>query len=304
MTPKFRKIEYPVFHALMAVGLTGAGYQIALTIVDRTMGFRKGSKYKEYSPIAMTYFENETGLSHQSVRLAIKELEKRRIITVKRNSTRKAIYGLNIDTSMWEIRKLNHPNSLGNQITPNWETKSPQTRQPALASHMRTKENIKEILKENMGKGKERDTGDTFSLESNDVDILEDRDINTLDTLDSSRNAPALSLGLRKNVGNVPSKEHLLPEHYSPSKKVTPIKLSSYPRDTDYSTRYEHATSILGMPPEEAEEQLLRFHVKNIPYLSVNIEDVLVGLKGTDDDLVIIRDRVNEEIEKDVSLPF
>lgn len=119
-----------------------------MTIIDRTLGFRKGSGYKEKASISLAYFEQETGLSRQSVRLAIKQAEKRRIIIVERDSTRPSIYALNKDTSAWLTRKQNHPSELGNKITPDWETKSPQTRKLATPTTTDIKETLKETLKE------------------------------------------------------------------------------------------------------------------------------------------------------------
>jgi len=151
MTPRragFRKIDNETFEALIAAGLSGSGYQVVLTIIDRTLGFRKGSGYKEKASISLSYFEQKTGLSRRSVCLAIKQAEKRHIITVERDRTRKSIYALNMDTSQWLTRKLNHPSELGNKITPDWETKSPYTRKPAIASRTTAKERLKETLKE------------------------------------------------------------------------------------------------------------------------------------------------------------
>ena len=143
----FRKIDNDVFKALIAAKLTGAGYQIVLTVMDKTLGFQK-----EKATISLTHFERITGLSRQSVRLAIKQAEDRRIITAERNSTRPTTYALNLRSSEWLTGKVNHPslesNQLGNQITPDWETKSPQTRKPVISRTTDIKETLKETLKE------------------------------------------------------------------------------------------------------------------------------------------------------------
>jgi len=144
----FRKIDNQTFNALIAAGLSGAGYQVVLTIIDRTLGFRKGSEQKEKAKIPLTYFTQVTGLSRQSVRLAIKQAKARRIITAERNSTRPTIYALNLDTEAWVTRQQNRPSKLGNQTTPYRVTKSPQARKPAIASSMPLKETLKETLKE------------------------------------------------------------------------------------------------------------------------------------------------------------
>ena len=143
----FRQIDNDVFKALIAAKLTGAGYQIVLTVIDKTLGFQK-----EKAPISLTYFGKLTGLSRQSVRLAIKQAEDRRIIIAERNSTRPTIYALNLDSWEWLTGKLNHPSldskQLGNQITPDWETESPQTRKPVIPGTRDIKETIKENTKE------------------------------------------------------------------------------------------------------------------------------------------------------------
>ncbi|MFC2024461.1 replication protein [Chloroflexota bacterium] len=138
----FRRIDNAPFQALMAAQLTGAGYQIVLTIIDRTLGFQK-----EKAKIPLTYFQKATGISRQSVCEAIKQAEERHIITVVRNSTRPSTYALN-DQTQWLPRKRNHPNKLGNEITPNWSTKSPQASKPVMRNTMTTKETLKETLKE------------------------------------------------------------------------------------------------------------------------------------------------------------
>ena len=138
----FRKIDNDLFQALMAAQLSGAGYQIVLTVIDKTLGFQK-----EEAKIPLTYFEKATRLSRQSGRLAIKQAEARRIITVERNSTRPTKYGLN-NYGQWLTRKRNHPNKLDNEITPDWESKSPQARKLATPAATENKETLKETLKE------------------------------------------------------------------------------------------------------------------------------------------------------------
>ncbi len=138
----FRKIDNNLFHAIMSAQLTGAGYQILLTVIDKTLGFQK-----ESAKISLTCFHNATGLSRQSVRSAVKQAEERQIIQVKRDSTRPTIYSLN-NYREWLTRERNHPSKLGNEITPNWETKSPQTRKLAMPRTRYPKETLKETSKE------------------------------------------------------------------------------------------------------------------------------------------------------------
>ena len=129
----FRKIDNDTFAALMAAGLSGASYQVVLTVVDRTMGFRKDSGFKEKSKIPLTYFQQVTGLSRQSVRMGIKKAEAKCIIVAERSITKPTVYGLNLKTEEWLTRKQNHLRELGNKTTPSYATKSPQTRKPAIS---------------------------------------------------------------------------------------------------------------------------------------------------------------------------
>lgn len=138
----FRKIDNSLFQALIAAKLTAAGYQVLLTIIDETIGF-----HREKAKIPLTRFQKATGLSRQSVRLAIKETEERLMIQAQRNSTRPTVYALD-DHRKWLTRKRNHPSKLGNEITLDWETKSPQARKPAMPRTTYPKETLKENIKE------------------------------------------------------------------------------------------------------------------------------------------------------------
>lgn len=130
----FRKIPNDVFTALIATKLTGAGYQIVLAVIDKTLGF-----HRESARISLTDFQTITGLSRQSVRIGIKQDETRNIIYAERDGTRKTIYGLK-DVREWLTGKLNHPRL---------ETKSPQTRKPVETRTTHIKESIKESIKDN-----------------------------------------------------------------------------------------------------------------------------------------------------------
>ena len=138
----FRKIDNALFKAILSAKLTGAGYQVILKVIDETNGFQR----KE-AKIPLTRFQRDTGLSRQSVRKAIKQAEERRIIRVERNGTRPSVYGL-CDPSEWLTSKPNHPSKLGNDITLNWATKSPQTRKPLEPATTMPKETLKENIKE------------------------------------------------------------------------------------------------------------------------------------------------------------
>ena len=144
----FRKIENDIFEALVTAGLSGAGYQVVLTIIDLTLGYRKGSEYRQWAKIPLTRFEQATGLSRQSVRLGVRQAEGRYIIKAERNSTRPTKYALNPNIGEWVTRKQNHHSELDNGITPDWETKSPQTRKPVISRTIDIKETTKENIKE------------------------------------------------------------------------------------------------------------------------------------------------------------
>ncbi len=55
--PGFRKIDNDVFEELIAADLTGAGYKIVLTIIDRTIGFQRLK-----ASISLTDFGKGAGL--------------------------------------------------------------------------------------------------------------------------------------------------------------------------------------------------------------------------------------------------
>jgi phage replication O-like protein O len=138
----FRPIPNSLFQAMMSAQLTASGYQVLLKVIDETIGF-----HREEAKIPLTRFQKATGLSRQSVRSAIKQAEERCIIQVQRDSTRPSVYALK-DHREWLTRQRNHPSKLGNEITPDWETKSPQTRKLAMPTTTGIKETLKETLKE------------------------------------------------------------------------------------------------------------------------------------------------------------
>lgn len=151
-----REINNLCFQALIAARLSGAIYQIVLTVIDRTWGFNK-----QGSPISWTYFGEATGLSRQSVWLAIKKAEKLCLIVVERCGTKTGQYMFNKFYDTWKIpgkhwetwlaSQLNHTSKdklLVNQITLDKSTKSHQTSKLTMPSCEPTKENLKENLKE------------------------------------------------------------------------------------------------------------------------------------------------------------
>ena len=155
-----RQINNDVFHALIAAKLPGSVYQIVLVVIDRAWGFEKHE-----APISLSYFQKTTGLSRQSVGIAIQKAESMRLIVVERHGTNPknpSHYMFNKHYDTWSTRQLNHTskeNELVNQITLDWSTKSPQTSQPLMPSSTMPKETSKETLKEKgAGTAKKRST--------------------------------------------------------------------------------------------------------------------------------------------------
>ena len=98
----FRQLPNEVWHALMEISLTGAQFRIVLTIVDKTLGFRKYSEFISYGQ-----FEKLTRLSRQSVNLAVKGLEAKRIIVVDRTSRRNEyLFNMHWDTWNGQAREV------------------------------------------------------------------------------------------------------------------------------------------------------------------------------------------------------
>lgn len=148
----FRKIDNDTFKALMVARVSGAAFRVVLAIIDKTLGFQR-----EEAEISLSHLQKVTGLSRQSVRLAVKQAENERLIKVQRQSTKPNVYALN-GCAEWATSQQNHPSKLGreitpevgNGITPDRETKSPQTRKPASLETTMPKETIKETPKENV----------------------------------------------------------------------------------------------------------------------------------------------------------
>lgn len=143
----FRQIDNELFTALITGQFSGAIYQILLMIIDKTIGFRE-----EKAAISLSKFQDRTGLSRQSVYLAIKQAEQLRLIMVERHSTRVNIYALNMDVSQWLTGKPNHPSEdmeLVNQITLAGKPNHPSASQPATPATQPVKKLFKDTSKEN-----------------------------------------------------------------------------------------------------------------------------------------------------------
>ena len=122
-----REINNDCYHALMVARLSGAIYQIVLTVIDKTWGFGKHG-----APISLGEFQKVTGLSRQSVCLAIKDAEQLRLIVVSRNSTKVSEYMFNKHWDTWLTSQAKHTSKgkeLVKQITPDRSSKSHQSSQ-------------------------------------------------------------------------------------------------------------------------------------------------------------------------------
>ena len=174
-----REIANDVFRALMHARLSGAEMQVVMTVIDSTWGWDKQS-----AQISLTQFEEATGLSRQSVQIAIHKAEAKRLVVAERNGTRGTEYLFNKHYDTWLLgearqpghpstRQAGHPSSarkpghpsepglgntttlvatsqLGNQITPDWATKSPQSRQPDHPSTRQPREPTTEPVKKDL----------------------------------------------------------------------------------------------------------------------------------------------------------
>jgi len=102
-SPKFRRLDYPLYEALMRAKVSGSTYQILLVVIDQTIGYRR-----ETAPISLSKFTDKTSLSRQGVIKAIKDAERRDIISVSRNdisAKKPASYTINIDYAEWLTSK-------------------------------------------------------------------------------------------------------------------------------------------------------------------------------------------------------
>ncbi|MFC1933648.1 replication protein [Chloroflexota bacterium] len=113
---KFRRIEYDLYEALMKAKLSGSIYQVLLVVIDFTIGYRK-----ETAPIPLSTFQWQTRLSRVGVVKAIKNAERRKIISVDRfgvNPKKGASYSLNTDFSEWITGKQQLTSRLVNDSIP------------------------------------------------------------------------------------------------------------------------------------------------------------------------------------------
>ena len=137
-----REINNANFHALMGARLSGAEYQVALMVIDRTWGFGKS----DGDHISLSQFENDTRLSRQSVITAIKSLEKKQIIVLERTLTRKGnCYLFNKHSDTWLTSQANHTSSSSQANHTNLVKQT--TLLSSQAPHDTQKKGIKKLIK-------------------------------------------------------------------------------------------------------------------------------------------------------------
>lgn len=152
-----REIANDCFQALIKAKLSGAVYQIILTVIDKTWGYGKHD-----APVSLGVFQDSTGLSRQGVISAIKEAERLRIIIVSREEKAGSKYMINKHWDTWlssQPQLTSKPTKVVNHALLDQSTTVDQTSQPQLttASQVVTpatepikkgKETIKETIKE------------------------------------------------------------------------------------------------------------------------------------------------------------
>ena len=155
-----RQINNEIWHALTRACLTGGEYQVILTILDRSWGFRSLSAL-----ISLKQFEESTKLTRQGIIKALKRAEERHLIVCRREGTKTTEYLFNKHYDTW-IMPASQPeltsgkeSQLVNQSLLDKSTTVDQTSQPLIASSTMLKETIKETIKEKgTGTAKKRST--------------------------------------------------------------------------------------------------------------------------------------------------
>lgn len=138
-----REICNPVFQALINSRLSGAEYQIVLTVIDKTWGFGKNDDLIPYSQ-----FLKATNLSRQSIGIAIKGAEVKHLIVVHRNTkgkTNRYLFNKHYDT--WLSSQVNHTSQPLHTSQPN-HTKVVNQIIPEVVNQKLSIKRYKETLKE------------------------------------------------------------------------------------------------------------------------------------------------------------
>ena len=131
----------------MRASLSGGEYQVVLTVIDSTWGYRKESAF-----VSLSHFEEATGLSRKGITKAIKSVETKHILAAHRNGTKGTEYIFNKHYDTWTILPASEPQYpsnqaqlvnagtpaseevLVNQSSPDWCTGVHQTSEPQYPS--------------------------------------------------------------------------------------------------------------------------------------------------------------------------
>jgi len=134
--------------------LPGSVFQVLLVIMDFTIGYQR-----DQAAISLTKFQNKTHLPRQSVVNAIKDAERREIISVQRRGTSPkegTAYAINPVLASWAVQKSLRTRQVGltsklvKPTLPDWSSPRDQTSQ-VLTSATPTERNLKETLKKENG---------------------------------------------------------------------------------------------------------------------------------------------------------
>lgn len=140
--PGFRLVDNNTFKALMASNLSRGGIYSVLVVIHETIGFQRYD-----AKIPMSKFLWHTRLKKGVIRRGIKEAEARKIIIVRRDSTRPTMYAVN-DFREWQTSTKNESSELVPEMNLNLVQKQTQTRSTATNKNNSIKETFKETFKE------------------------------------------------------------------------------------------------------------------------------------------------------------
>lgn len=77
--PQFRRLDYPLYAALMRANVSGSVFRVLLVVIDFTIGYRKPE-----AGISLSTFKEKTGLTRQGVIKALHQAEVNQFINVDR----------------------------------------------------------------------------------------------------------------------------------------------------------------------------------------------------------------------------
>ena len=126
-----REINNANYQALMTARLTGAEFQVILTVIDRTWGFNKTDDCISY-----TQFEKSTGLSRESISTALKKAATKRLIIIEkaRGRGKGSRYMFNKHSDTWLISQAPRTNNLNSQALRTTNSQAPRTNNSGLIS--------------------------------------------------------------------------------------------------------------------------------------------------------------------------